>query len=63
MTHPFEKPGHPLPQLELPEFGCPARSLKKHSAFTMTFFSKTRKLDPRPFTASEQIKVLLRLAL
>ena len=55
MTHPFEKPVHPLPQLELP-IGCPARSLKKHSAFTMTFFSKTGSLIRAPLPLPSKSK-------
>lgn len=61
MTHPFEKPDHPLPQLELPNW-LPSPVAEEAQRVYDDILQQDRKLDPRPFTASEQIKVLFRLA-
>ena len=61
MTPLSEKPDHPLPQLELPNW-LPSPVAEEAQRIYDGILQHDRKLDPRPFTAPEQIKVLLRLA-
>ncbi len=61
MTLSFEKPDHPLPQLELPNW-LPSPVAEEAQLVYDEILQHDRKRYPRPFTASEEIKVLLRLA-
>lgn len=65
MTLSFEKPDHPLPQLELPNWlpGPVAEEAQLVYDKEILQYDRTSfTLYPRPFTASEEIKILQRLA-
>ena len=61
MTPSIDKTDHPLPQLELPNW-LPGPVAEEAQRIYDDIRQYDRKRYPRPFTASEQIKVLLRLA-
>jgi hypothetical protein len=61
MTRPFVKTDYPVPQLELPDW-LPGPVTEEAQLVYNNILKHDWKCYPRPLTASEEIKVLLRLA-